>query len=1422
MTINNNYLVIGSGTSYDNIISSTSGENTIFNKNKLDIDFEVRGTGIYSSLYYDASMGRLGIGTGLPDAVLHVVAPCAKDGLILESVTNCPTGVTLLLVHNPQTPPQTGSYPAIITLAGRDTNYNEISYGQIKSRILNPVSSLTSGEILFLVDHEGTPKEVFAAGLTNLVLGANNHPSGFSYQVLGQNNIGSGNYYLSIGSNNSGSVLHDSILIGNDNTYTGPQLFAISNDSSLNGSGLFVLGLYNSSNGNDTTLCGSNNTVNGSYNLLFSNNGSFTGNSLLGLMQNGTVSGLSGIILGNNVVSYGHNNINIGNNSNTSGDNSNSIGSSISSSGHRNMIFGNRVAISGNNLISIGSDQSTSGIDNGIFIGNDVSLSNTKNILYIGFNNSTQSGLNNSVVVGANNNLNNGALSNVVILGQYNLTKDIDNSIIVGNSNNTSGLLRNNILVGSGNALISNSYNNIFLGALNNQTGVYINSQGEVSGSPSSVNANNINSISIGTNNISTLSNSNLLVGHKNIVSGLNVNILGSFNNSRNTNKVYILGNSNYVDGQNIIVVGKNVLCLGNDIIGINNTSSNMDIYGSGSMSIGNNTVVCSGIVVGNSNILNGVSGLIYGKNNTLGLAKNMFTFSTASPSQISINGLVGSYYKENDEVLLQVKNPVGQDNLYKFQLTSVSEDPFTSTTTLNLGGVINTIQLSNRYYSINNSFDENNTPITTGSGIVIALKNYEASKYYGSNDIVIGSSNTVTYSDSILIGNKSRSSGNNSVVIGNSISGVGDGSVHIGSSNSNKLVLDDTQVVFNTGTIQEKIVVRGNAGNIVEYHDLVNSRLGINTTTPRSSLDVSGVVTAQSFRMGLSSTSGFMLTSDTSGIASWTLPVNLSGTDNGLLFKVSDKVGSGIDSIKYVPGGTGLNFYDNIYILQNSGIIINADKGTSILPASLTVWGSGGLFAPKIMELLPSQNVANFYQVAAETGTLTGLTVRSSMNVPRNLTGTFLYVNNSGNLLNQTVYPNNVLFSNNNSWASGNTKFRWVDDQSTLVLGPTTGLSSTTLSTNPLDTTYNIVLSSDNTINTSFNNKGLNNIFSVYRSGEVGTSTRVGFHILPNSGQVGINTTTGTIITSDASLYVNGKIATNSLKLTSNPPTGYYLKTSTNGDIVIEALTIDSSFTGIYPVKASVNNTTKVVTLELNTLKSNGSSYTVSEYGRTLVHNGTSWVVGSGLQLWQDSNGNGIKGAAIGYGTSLGGSDDGNPNSYNGIVYGGGSFNLSNPLKNGSSQFSQFFLRARSSDTNQTPYLTMNWQTTDLSSQSRSSSNTIKFPTSKHGVWTYNAYVNVLWSDNQGNNKGAGGYVLQGTIANIDNTLTQVGSGTTIKNVTSNIPANNVSLELNNYGGYNVMDFRASGVAGYTMLWSATVNINQLHWSTSELFSAT
>jgi hypothetical protein len=119
-------LNIGSGNVYDIILSDTSGNPTIFNNNNLDIDFAVSGTGVGDVLFYDVSKGRLGVNVTSPDAGLHVVTDCPSDGLKVENLTNCPTGVRVLFIHNSQTPPEKDSSPVTIDLAGRDSNYSTI------------------------------------------------------------------------------------------------------------------------------------------------------------------------------------------------------------------------------------------------------------------------------------------------------------------------------------------------------------------------------------------------------------------------------------------------------------------------------------------------------------------------------------------------------------------------------------------------------------------------------------------------------------------------------------------------------------------------------------------------------------------------------------------------------------------------------------------------------------------------------------------------------------------------------------------------------------------------------------------------------------------------------------------------------------------------------------------------------------------------------------------------------------------------------------------------------------------------------------------------------------------------------------------------------------------------------------------------
>lgn len=1424
---------------YDNIVSVSSGTKTIFNNTNRDIDFQVKSTGTSSSLYYDASTGRLGVGiTGAPDAMLHIVSPCAKDGLILESRSNCITGVTLLLLHFPGNTPVVGSTPSTINLAGRDHNQNVINYAQIKSKILSKDVLNTSGEIVFSVDNTGMSKEVFVANLTNLILGANNSISGNNYNILGKENYASGISYLLIGNNNSGIQINDSISLGNNNTLSGPQLFAVTSDSYVSGTQIFSLGLNNDTVGSSGLVCGINSNTTGSYNVLLLNNSDVLAQSLLGLLKDSSISGNSGILLGSDIYSTGNKIIGIGFNNSVTGNNSNIIGSDSYVYGNSNIVFGNDIYISGNSIISLGSNQDIASITNGILIGNDVNFDSTSNIVYLGFDNTTSDGLNNSVVIGGKNKLNNGNLSHLILLGQNNITQDMENSVLIGNSNNLSGIIVNNIIFGSGNAMVADSYNNIVLGTLNNQTGVQINSQGEVTGVPKPINVDNINSINIGIHNKTFLNNSNINIGNKNIVSGININSVGSFNNLRNCNSSYIVGNSNYIEGDNVSTIGKYAFVLGDDSIVINNQSNSVNSYGSGVISIGNNYHIPSGNIIVGYNNRPGISGLVYGKNNNIGFARDFFIFNTGTnDSNIIRINRVDPPYQIGDRVLLHIRNPVLKNSTKQIQITNISPNVNNGTTDISFGEYITANLQMNRYFEINDMFDDNNTftPNGSGNGIMIALANNDTSPiYYGANDIVIGDKNAVVYSDSIVIGNNNVASGYNNVIIGNNIINTGNNTVNIGSSNTNKVIIDDSKIIFNSGTAQTAIITKSISGTYASYHDLSTSRLGINTEFPRSELDVSGTVTAQTFRMGLSSTSGFVMTANNNGIGSWVLPVNLSGSNNSLLAKITDKVASGISDLSIMTrpdfdaqSSTSLSFYNGNFEIHKTGIVLNALKGNGVGndAVNFTIFGGGGSLNPPILDIDADSRIAQFSNMSSFSGMIGQLNITSGIKLPSISSGTILSMSGDRSLIGRTVSPYGILFSNSSSVATGNKYFRWFDDNGSgiLAIGGGTEVIGDSFSA----ANYNIVLSSDPNADTVFNRFGMKSNLSVIGSGQLSDNGLLGFHILNSNRSVGVNTSLATLTsvssddTKNIKLFVNGTVAAKRFAIENldglYPTVGYYLRVGPGGIVTPQAGSIDGAFSATYPLvnfaAQDGSQSYKIATTPSNSQ----DNFAINEgWGRTLVlgQGGNSWVVGSGLNIWQKNGSPTTAGMLVGYGGSLGNvSNIPSPGYHYVNTFAGGSF--AGIGTKGTSQYSQFFLRTRTNDDTVTS-MTMDWTVDDQTGAS--ANNTMTFPLNVRGVWAFTAYVNMMghYTGNKTVSGVAGAYIINGAISCLDGSQTLSLMGTGVQKFSTGSVSHDVKIDVST----GVFDIQVSGVDNMDMIWSATVNINQTHWPQNDLLS--
>jgi len=1426
-------LYIGSGLTPDITLSNTVGINTSFNANKQNIDFSILGTGNNSLVYFDASAGRLGIGTGLPDAVLHVVAPCSKDGLIIESITNCPTGVTLLLVHNPQTAPQSGSYPAIINLAGRDTNYGEIAYAQIMSRILDPVTGFTSGELIFTVDETGINKPVFTANLQNVILGGRNQISGYNYEVIGSRNAITGVGFTNIGSYNSG-LSTSGILIGNLNDVNGLKILALVNNADILGNNNVVLGDRLSLSGTSNILIGNSNQLSGSYNVLIGGNNELLTSYTVGLTQNAMSSGISGIVLGSYINNTGNYNIYIGNVNNLSGNNNSIVGSYVNLTGTNTVVYGSSDNVSGNSLILIGSNQSVINVNSGIFIGNNITSQDSYRSVIVGLGNSIQSGLQDSILVGINNNLSSGNPSSLLLVGQANTTKDITGSLIIGNTNNLSGTVANNLVLGSTNAVPAISNNNLVLGVLNNQTGVYIDSAGSVSGTPRRTSGSVNNSILAGINNIITNGNSDILLGNKNSISGSNANILGSYNNLKNSSNTYNIGNSNFIVGDKIGTLGSKISVIGQESVVLNTANSKMDVFGSGNIVIGYNAAVSSGIIVGTANKTHGINNIIYGKNNTVGSIRHQFTTDSQTTFTVTVPSLnVSNKYNIGDTVLIYIQNPPSATNTFIREILDIVEDSLNTLTTITFTNSIS-IDNSNGYYSINNAFDDNNPPASAISGLIMpyqqggGIGGPETNPTYGSDNIIVGSNNNYIFSSGIVVGNNNTVSGVKNIVIGYGISGVANNTLYLGTNNRNKIILDNEKMVFNSGAFQDNFIIKSSNDNTsIVNVDLNNNYFGINTNSPTADLSVSGLTSTDTIRVGFSAPDQYVLTTNTNGYGTWQLPVRISGTDNGLMYRVNNKVASGINQIQYNPTTSTMGFNldgNNGFYITSSGLLVN-DEGNIY---GMRVRGSGGTdFAKTLLETNFSKNRIDFYNVSGNSGNFGNFSVSGGMILPVSLTGTFLYVDNSGKLNAYNSRAYSVLFSNGNSWATGDTSYRWFNNQSILAMGSTGVVTydEITASGGNFDTRYNILLSSNRNIDTVFNNLGLGNNFSVLVSGQTPGSQRRGFHVA-STGVVIINSSSTDTNASGNSLYVRGKTWTNSLRLgEGSTVSGLYLRVDGGGNVFSSLLDLNTQFSGFYPLATETTSLGQDNAFRVDIKFSDKDrSNNAIENGGFLIFNGNSWNLASGIKIDQSpSVTNQLKtlnGIEFGHKAKMG-------YTYHTHAFASSSFLDTNTVYDGSSQFAQYYLRCRTLGSTIVE-LTTDWAKNNATTHGRDNTISLLLNTGNSdlydNVWNYKILVSAIWQSGTsvsgvGPRSGAGITIEGAILRSSDGSIFTKLGNETITTYSAGLPAGmGIATRLDTADQTTIprLSIVATGVAGQTTLWSATAQINQLNYPAS------
>lgn len=1501
-------LNIGSGNLYDIILSDTSGSPTIFNQNRSNIDFAVSGMAVGDVVYFDASKGRLGVNVTNPDATLHIVTDCANDGLKVESETNCATGVRILFVHNSQTPPETGSYPVTIDLAGRDNNYSTINYAQIKTRILNPASQQTSGELIFTVDHTGLNKEIFRSSLINTVLGGLNNPTGHFYDILGFNNTSSGVSYIILGNHNR-TVHNTGIIIGNDIIASGDKILVFANNTVVSGMKniIFALdskisGLYNIGFGTDIITTGHNNIIIGQDTTV-------KGNNFVGLTSEANISGESviGFGVGANVI--GNDNIYVGSNISISGDNDIAIGSNIQLSGSQNIVYGNHSDVSGHSIISIGRDNNPQSINTGIYIGNAINLKNSKKSMILGLGVTTSSGLNDSILIGINNSTLDAAPESLVLIGQNNIVSSITESLIVGNDNNLSGNIANNIVVGPRNRVPTNSNNNLIVGVLNNTSGIIISTDGSIIGTDKKTDGTAMaNTTVFGINNWVSNASGALVFGNKTRVSGLNNNNLGSYTNL-NGDDIQNLGNSNFVIGDSNIAIGAKNDILGNFSVSLNTSNIKRNqVFGDNNIVIGNNEVVFSGLSIGFGNEIYGINNIVYGKNNTLGLVRYP---CMVSGTNIVIIGDVTAF-EGGDKILVGLYSPASQEDPIFIRSILDGTDAITNeplgiikenlgsnfTTTLIVDSVIssrNTVE-----YYVKNTFDDivhgqnpcsecfSNLFSGYSSGYVIAYQKGSDDNdlinnpRYGNTNIILGDNNKHTHSSGLIIGYSNNISGVNHLVIGNNITGNFNNTIQIGSNNRNKLIFNNSSIIFNTGLFQTQVYFNSSSpgnGNDARtlYMNLSTNRVGINTTEPRSTLDVSGTLTTRNLRVGLGTIAGYTLHADANGNAVWDLPVNLSGQNSGLLFMINQDVGSGIRELIFNTGTKELSYLradrdlqsdfniipgsveEKALIINQNGLYLN--NAGSDWGYQFVLKGSGiqdeinGDNSIYLIKTEVQDNAIRIHNITGVSGIFQQFKIINGIDLPVNLTGTVLRVNNIGNLTSQSFERHALLFTSSNYASTGNNALRYYADSQAVTIG-TTGepplQASVSLVQGASNTYNNIILGSRNGVNTVFNNAGAGNTrFIVAASGQAGT--KKGLQYDANTGSLGVNVDTvdnnwKVSSTTDSKywyeagrLVVDGKLRVSSLQLTAggkdlagdNSVNKYLKITDAAGNIGLDTLDLQYQFSGIHPLRVTTDSQNEIVSVRLSTDNSNGVPLGSANNGLILTWDGSKWVHARGIRFVQPADGGSTDATAgIEFGNAL------SLNScYNNHVFGGGSFaSPGNPnfdRMRGSSQLNTFYLRGRTiSDLTGPSELLANWHKDTSTTAAINNTISLQYTTEDNSgsvtdhnrsfVWNYTINYSAIFNNGTTNGFGAVAGEVKGAILSYRNsdgtrTTTKLGSDShsqkryTGVDYSSTDPIDVVIKNAGNDANVQRLAIMANGRPSYNGLWSVTVDINQV-----------
>lgn len=570
-----NKLLIGDSglATADIVLPASSGQTTIFNQNLVDNDLRVAGSGNTHLLFTDGGLNRVGINSSVVPDTLSVNASSGSGITISRSGV----GPRILLSNTSVSGITSNNIIGSIVFSGLNNSGNSVQYGLIKSVIENNSDNSEHSSLIVETVNNGSVEEIAVFSPSGITLGSSSQ--NFDGIVLGAGSDNEGNNIVAGYFN---SVCGENCVVLGDNTTVSSGTFggAIGSNHTVSGVNIWVLG------GSGVTSSGNNKTIlaldeenyleiqrSGSlkYTTLTDSNTTLSIDNISvltsGVNQNIAFTFLNtsgvhktGLLLTSNISDVTNNS-----------EDSSFVAKILSGGSQTNVLSldSNKVivgenSVSGNNMV-FGLDNTISNTDNIIF-GKNISATGSNNILIGNTIALAASGTGITIIGKDNQCLSSGTLG-VVILGNGNQSNE-DYSIAIGIDNANSGLYTvscgylngvhgdYSVGIGEGNTVVSNY--SVAIGRNNNLT------TSDLSGSV----------FAMGVGNSGNISNTGILVGYLNTLSGSGGIVVGRSSSASGLNNL-VVGNNSTTSGLNNIIIGNNRFITGTGIIDIFANSTN-------------------------------------------------------------------------------------------------------------------------------------------------------------------------------------------------------------------------------------------------------------------------------------------------------------------------------------------------------------------------------------------------------------------------------------------------------------------------------------------------------------------------------------------------------------------------------------------------------------------------------------------------------------------------------------------------------------------------------------------------------------------------------------------------------------------------------------------------------------------------------